>query len=97
MTYTSEIDLTKINEEDNNKGKENDDDTMKIIIGISAGLGILAIVIIVILFINRKLKKDNKELKEKVLSIGYSAGIEKNVIVNETQSKKDQDYETTFI
>ena len=97
LTYTSEIDLTKINEEDNNKGKENDDDTMKIIIGISAGLGILAIVIIVTLFINRKLKKDNKELKEKVLSIGYSAGIEKNVIINETQSKKDQDYETTFI
>ena len=84
MTYTSEIDLTKIKEEDNNKGKENDDDTMKIII-------------IVILFINRKLKKDNKELKEKVLSIGYSAGIEKNVIVSETKSKKDQDYETTFI
>ena len=97
LTYTSEIDLTKINEEDNNKGKENDDDTMKIIIGISAGLGILAIVIIVILFINRRLKKDNKELKEKVLSIGYSAGIEKNFIVSETKSKKDQDYETTFI
>ena len=97
LTYTSEIDLTKINEEDNNKGKENDDDTMKIIIGISAGLGILAIVTIVILFINRRLKKDNKELKEKVLSIGYSAGIEKNVIINETQSKKDQYYETTFI
>ena len=90
MTYTSEIDLTKINEEEN---KSN----IYIIIGISVGLGILAIVIIVILFINRKLKKDNKELKEKVLSIGYSAGIEKNVIVNETQSKKDQDYETTFI
>ena len=97
LTYTSEIDLTKIKEEDNNEGKENDEHTMKIIIGISVGLGILAIVIIVILFINRKLKKDNKELKEKVLSIGYSAGIEKNVIINETQSKKDQDYETTFI
>ena len=94
LTYTSEIDLTKINEKKNESDDESNED---FIIGISVGLGLLAIVIVVILIINRKLKKDNKELKEKVLSIGYSAGIEKNVIVNETQSKKDQDYETTFI
>ena len=94
MTYTSEIDLTKINEKDNGGDVESNKD---FIIGISVGLGLLVIVIVVILVINRRLKKDNKVLKEKVLSIGYSAGIEKNVIVSETKSKKDQDYETTFI
>ena len=55
-------------------------------------------VIIIVLFVRYKnLQKNNKELKEKVLLIGYSAGIEKNVLVKEEVSKRDDDYENTFI
>ena len=98
LTYTSEIDLTKINEEKNNGGKEGDDDDskmLKIIIGIIAG--VLVIVLILFLFFYRRFKLKNEELKERALSIGYSAEIEKNVIISEKKSKRDQDYETTFI
>ena len=94
LTYTSEVDLTDIKE----KKEDGKSHKYEIIIGISVGLVVLGIIIIVIFIChNRRLKIYNSQLKEKVLSIGYTAGIEKNVILKEEQTKKDADYETTFI
>ena len=58
---------------------------------------LLAIISIIFLFIYRKLKRDNTQLKEKVLSKGYTSGLVENVLTKEEKSRKDQDYETTFM
>ena len=89
LTYTFNLDLTL----------EKKVEIGKILMWVSIGLAIIIVIIIliVIFYKNKQLKNDNLQLKEKVLSIGYSAGIEKNILIKEEPSKKDDDYEKTFI
>jgi len=86
LTYNIEVDLTDLK-------------SSKIYIYFIVGAAILILIIIffVAFYYFRKIKRNNDQLKEKVLSITYSAGIEKNVLLKEEQSKKDDDYEKTFI
>ena len=63
-------------------------------------LAIIIVIIIIFCIIYNKLKKQNLDLKEKVLSISFSSGMTKDVLEEEDEgrkSKKDEDYETTFI
>ena len=86
LTYNIEVDLTDLK-------------SSKIYIYFIVGAAILILIIIffVAFYYFRKIKRNNDQLKEKVLSITYSEGIEKNVLLKEEQSKKDDDYEKTFI
>ena len=90
LAYTFELDLTDIEKDDN---KTN---IWTILIPIIVVI-LLAIISLIFLFIYRKLKKDNTQLKEKVLSKGYTSGLVENVLTKEEKSRKDQDYETTFM
>ena len=54
-------------------------------------------IVINFFFVYRKLRRDNSQLKEQVLDLGYSAGVQKNILTKEINSKKDEDYETEFI
>ena len=66
---------------------------------------ILGIVIIIILFLAIfffikfiRLKKKNSNLRQEMISLAFSNDIQKNVLINEKKfSKKESDYETTFI
>ena len=64
-------------------------------------LGLVAVIIIIVsifIIVYIKIKKKNIELKEKVLSISFSSGISKDILSAEQHaSKKDEEYETTFI
>ena len=63
-------------------------------------IAIIIVIIIIFCIIYNKLKKQNLDLKEKVLSISFSSGMTKDVLEEEEEgrkSKKDEDYETTFI
>ena len=63
------------------------------------GLIVLIIIIIIIsLIIFYIMKKKNTELQEKVLAISFSSGIsEESIDRQNTNTKKDEDYENTFI
>lgn len=63
---------------------------MAVIVAILIGL-------IILFFVYRKVRRDNTKLKEKVLSLSFSSGIERNILKEEKTEKKDDDYETTFI
>ena len=94
LTYTiNNVNLTVEEKSDT----ENDDDTDIILVIVIPIASIILIGLVVLFFILKKYRNEKKELKEKVLSIGYSAGIEKNILVSEGKSKKDEDYESTFI
>ena len=62
-------------------------------------LGLVIIVIIIIsAIIVTKMKKSNKNLKEKVLAISFTSGkIDDEIIGKTSNSKNDEDYENTFI
>ena len=90
LAYTFELDLTDIEKDDN---KTN---IWTILIPIIVVI-LLAIISLIFLFKYRKLRRDNTQLKEKVLSKGYTSGLVENVLTKEEKSRKDQDYETTFM
>lgn len=94
LAYTLEVDL-------NYKDKENNgDNDLVIIISITVSVVVfvgLIIFSIICFFRIRKLKKNNSELQEKVLSTKFAAGREENVLIKEEKTKRDLDYETTFI
>ena len=81
------------------KKKESKKDNKKIFIvsGI-CGVIFLILLLVVIVFIC-KIKKKNVELKEKILSMSFSAGKSEFVLTedNTLQSKRDEEYENTFI
>ena len=86
LTYNIEVDLTDIKSS-----------KVYIWVIISAGILIFIILIFIGFYYCRKIILRNEQLREEVLSNKYSAGIEKNVLLKEEQSKKDDDYEKTFI
>ena len=68
-----------------------------ILIPIIVIIVLLIIIVVVIIFI--RLKRKNNNLEEDLKSFAYSNDIQKNVIIKEQKemSKKDMDYESTFI
>ena len=94
LTYIFDLDLTDLNHDDD---ENNLSDTFTWVIIGFAILIVIIIIIVILLYKNRKLEKDKQNLEDRVLSIGYSAGIEKNILKKEEYSKKDDDYEKTFI
>ena len=88
LIFTKEIDLTDILEKS----------ILWYILGPILGvIGLLLIIFVIIKF--KKLKRKNIILEEDLKSMAYSNDIQKNVIVKETKekSKRDKDYESTFI
>ena len=59
-------------------------------------IGLIIIIIIISIILCCKMKKKNTELKETILSISFSSGISEDALENK-KSKKNEDYETTFI
>ena len=92
LTYSLSLDLTDIKEK-----IDKTDDGVNIFIWIIMGVIIFIIVFLIVFFIFRKLRRDNNNLKQKILSIGFSSGIEKNILKNNETTKKDGDYDVTFI
>ena len=100
LVYTIEMDLTEYLKNEENKGKEDKNEKTILFLYILIGviIVILIVVFIVIGIIYFKFKKKNKDLKEKVLKISFSTGQSDEVLNrNNTKSKRDQEYETTFI
>ena len=98
LIYTIEKDLTEYLKEEEKKDIRNEKTLtlLKIIISIIFIILIGVFVFIGIIYYN--LKKKNKELKEKVLSISFSTGQSDEVLDRTSDnSKRDQEYETTFI
>jgi len=95
--YTIPIDLR--NELEIKGVEEKKSSSQMLWIIISALLGFLVIMtIITCIIIVTKLKKNNSNLKEKVLSISFSSGkIDDEIAESQNNSKKDEDYESTFI
>ena len=91
LIYTTKVDLTDI-------GKENND-LSKIFIIITSVVGFL--ILLFILFLIYKYCRErmkNEDLEEEIKSIAYSSELQKNVINKEKNiSKRDKDFETTFI
>ena len=93
--YSNIFELSK--EEDLSKNTTN-----KILIIIIIIITSLFIIIIILFIVFCFLfKKKNRDLKDKVLSISFSTGIEEdsldNYTTNKINSKKEEDYENTFI
>ena len=90
LIFTSEIDLTDIKYKD--KGY---------IVWIIVGVVLVALITgLVIFFVvkYKKLKKSNINLEEDLKSLAFSNEVQKDVIKKERRnSKKDSDYESTFI
>jgi hypothetical protein len=95
LIFTSEINLTGIGyispkKEENNK-------TGWIIGGVIGGVIVIGLVVFFILKY-KKLQKSNTNLQEDLKSLAFSNDVQKNVLIKERRnSKKDADYESTFI
>ena len=90
LVFTKEIDLTDI------KLEEKKDYLWYALGPILGFIGLILIVFFVIKYI--RLQKANINLKEEIKSIAYSSDIKQNVLKKEKiDSKKDSDFETTFI
>ena len=91
LIYTTKIDLTDI------KIKEQDYITLIIVLSVVGG----AIILGLIIFFAYKfvdLCKSNENLRERMKSLAFSNDIQKNVLITDQDiSKKDNDYESTFI
>ena len=91
LIYTTKIDLTDI------KKKEQDYITLIIVLSVVGG----AIILGLIIFFAYKfvdLCKSNENLRERMKSLAFSNDIQKNVLITDQSiSKKDNDYESTFI
>ena len=90
LTFTADLDLRNI-------GLKNDDSSNILLIVLMAVIVAILIGLIILFFVYRKVRRDNTKLKEKVLSLSFSSGIERNILKEEKTEKKDDDYETTFI
>ena len=90
LIFTKKIDLTDIK-------KEEEKSYLWHILGPILGvIGLLLIAYFVFKYI--RLRKANVNLQEEMKSMAYSNEIQKNVLVKEKiTSKKETDYETTFI
>ncbi len=89
IIYTTKLDLTDI--------KKKEPANVWLIVGII--LGVIAVFLITFFIIKYiRLQKRNTNLKEEMKSMAYSNNIQKNVLIKEQQkTKKETDYETTFI
>ena len=91
LIFTTKIDLTDIKL----KLEEQDYTTLIIILSIIVGV-IIIFIPLTIVFIKQNEK--NKNLREELKSLAYSNDIQKNVLVqDQIISKRDSDYESTFI
>ena len=99
LAYSIEMNLSKAlkSQEKNKPDDDNDNDKalITILAPIMSVLGILFIFIVIYIY---KMKKKNKELKDKVLSISFAEGKSDNILTADNMhSKKDEEYESTFI
>ena len=93
LIFTSEIDLTDIKY----IPPENKKNLWWIIGGVIGGVIIIGLVVFFILKY-KKLQKSNTNLQEDLKSLAYSNDVQKNVLIKERRnSKKETDYESTFI
>ena len=94
--YSTCIDLTEDKKDD--KLEENNRTLKIVIIAISSVFGVFLLLFI---FIIIKFTKKNKNLKTKIEAISFSSGIEADSLDkacnNDSESKKDEDYDNTFI
>ena len=91
LAFSTVLDLRNIDNINNNS----DNTLIFILVGVIVAI---FIILIILFFVYRRVRRNNSELKEKVLSITYSSGIEKNVLKEKINAQKDDDdYETTFI
>ena len=80
------------------KNGTGDNKTNKLILILSIISGTLVIVVITVVVYIIKMKNKNKELKDKVLSISFTTGQSDSILSDNTNySKKDEEYENTFI
>ena len=85
-----------INPKLTNEKSHSKKDLLRLIIILSVSLGIVIILFIIIMIGCIKIRKKNKSLEEKVLAISFTSGIDEDSL-DKKKSKKDEDYETTFI
>ena len=86
---------TKEKSIDNDQDKKN----INLIIILSVSFGCFLIIItLIFIFVCKSIKKKNKILEEKIKAISFSIGIdEESFDIDSQKSKKDEEYETTFI
>ena len=96
LISTMKIDLTDIKLEEEEK-EEEEESYLWYILGPSLGVIILSLIIFLLIKYIR-LKKSNDNLQTKVKNIAFTLNIQKNVLLKDKKySKKDTDFETTFI
>ena len=92
LVYKVEVELTDIKIEEQKASKI----WIYILLGVIGG--ILLIVAIFFIVRNIRLKNRNVDLQNEIKHMAFSNDIQKNVLVNDnTISKKESDYESTFI
>ena len=92
LIFTTELDLTDIKLEQKKSSKK----WIFILLGVIGG--ILLIVAIFFIVRNIRLKNRNVDLQNEIKHMAFSNDIQKNVLVNDnTISKNESDYESTFI
>ena len=97
LTYSIPMDLTQyLKSPKENGARDNKANKFVLILSITSGILVIIVIIVVIYII--KVKNKNKDLKDKVLSISFSAGQTDSILSdNSNYSKKDEEYENTFI
>ena len=97
LTYSMPMDLTQYLKREDTKGtRDNKRDKLILILSIISGTLVIIVIIVVIYII--KMKNKNKDLKDKVLSISFTSGQSDSILSdNSNYSKKDEEYENTFI
>ena len=89
LVYSKKIDLTEIGIPDNNVWKW-------ILVSIAIDIFILLVAFFIIKFL--RLKNTNDSLQKEIKTLEFSNDIQKNVLIKGKQiSKKESDFETTFI
>ena len=91
LSYSIPIDLTESFTNNDDNKSNNDKDFIFLIILISIFIIIILLIVFIILYFN--VKKNNLNLKEKILSISF-AKVETNDLEH---SKKDEDSDSVFI
>ena len=92
LIFTTKIDLTDIKLEE----KEEEKSYLWYILGPIIGVIVVALIILIIKYI--RLKKSNINLETEVKNMAFTHNIQKNVLLKDKKySKKDSDFESTFI
>ena len=95
LAYTIEMDLKDILKRKKNNG---DDDSLKnLFIGLHVIIFVLIMIVIIVFFYIHRMRRKNRDLKEKVLSISFSEGRSDRMLTDTVHSKKDEEYESVFI